>query len=111
MPGRLHDSDYAVFVRHLAQARQGQGVTQADLAGRLGRPQPYISKIERLERRLDIGEWVGIIRALGLDPVGELERALTAPEQPPSQEGEGSSLAGKPASGDAPSSKLHNRRQ
>ena len=47
MPGRLHDSDYAVFVRHLAQARQDQGVTQAELAGRLDRPQPYISKIER----------------------------------------------------------------
>lgn len=111
MPGRLHDSDYAVFARHLAHARQEQGITQADLAGRLGRPQPYISKIERLERRLDIGEWVGIIRALGLDPVDELERALTATGQPPSQEREGSSLAGKAVSGGAPSSKLRNRRQ
>lgn len=111
MPGRLHDSDYAVFIRHLAQARQEQGVTQVDLAGKLGRPQPYISKIERLERRLDIGEWVGIIRALGLDPIDELGRALTATGQPPAQEGKGSSLAGKSEPGAATSSKPRNRRQ
>ena len=111
MPGRLHDSDYAVFVRHLAQARQDQGVTQADLAGRLTRPQPYISKIERLERRLDIGEWVAIIQALGLDPVVQLERALTATEQLSSQEGKGRSLAGKSEPGARTSSKPRNTRQ
>lgn len=111
MPGRLHDSDYAVFVRHLAQARQSQGVTQADLAGRLDRPQPYISKIERLERRLDIGEWVEIVRALGLDPVDELARALTGSGEPPAQEGKGRSLAGKSEPGTATSSRLRNRRQ
>lgn len=68
MPGRLHDPDYAFFVEHLAQARVRAGLTQADLASRLGRPQSYLSKIERLERRLDVGEWRKIVIALGNDP-------------------------------------------
>jgi transcriptional regulator with XRE-family HTH domain len=68
MAGRLHDPDYVVFVEHLTKTRQRLGITQVDLALSLGRPQSYISKIERLERRIDIGEWRQIVIAFGLDP-------------------------------------------
>lgn len=68
MPGRLHDTDYAAFVEHLAAARRKAGMNQVELARRLGRPQSYVSKIERLERRLDIGEWRAMAIATGLDP-------------------------------------------
>lgn len=68
MPGRLHDADYAAFIEHLRAERQRLNVTQSDLSQRLGRPQSYVSKIERLERRIDIGEWRAILLALGVDP-------------------------------------------
>lgn len=69
MSGRLHESDYAAMVEHLTAVRKRLGVTQVELSSRLARPQSYVSKIERLERRLDLGEWRRIILALGLDPV------------------------------------------
>jgi transcriptional regulator with XRE-family HTH domain len=43
-------------------------MNQIELAERLGRPQSYVSKVERLERRLDIGEWRAMAIAIGLDP-------------------------------------------
>jgi ribosome-binding protein aMBF1 (putative translation factor) len=69
MPGRLHASDYAAFVEHLVAARRRLGVKQTELAERLARPQSYISKVERLERRMDIGEWRDMARAIGINPV------------------------------------------
>jgi transcriptional regulator with XRE-family HTH domain len=38
------------------------------LAHRLGRRQPYISRIERGERRIDIVEFLDLAHAIGLDP-------------------------------------------
>lgn len=68
MPGRLHDPDYALLIDHLVQVRRLRNVTQSDLAARLKRPQSYVSKVERLERRLDVGEWRAMAMAIGLDP-------------------------------------------
>jgi transcriptional regulator with XRE-family HTH domain len=46
-------------------------VSQRELARRLGKPPSFVNKIELLERRLDVLEFVIISRALGLD-AGEL---------------------------------------
>lgn len=77
MPGRLHDPDYAAVVEHLTGARKRLGVTQVDLSRRLARPQSYVSKIERLERRVDLGEWRRIVIALGLDPIDMFSEVST----------------------------------
>lgn len=63
----IHDKSYQVLVDYLRQARQDAGVTQTDLASLLGTPQSYVSKYERLERRLDVIELRAICQALGLD--------------------------------------------
>ena len=63
----------------LRQIRADAGVTQAELATRLGVPQSVISKFESGERRLDILELRQICRALGLnltDFVKRLEKAV-----------------------------------
>lgn len=52
----------------LADHRRGAGLTQADLAGRLGRPQSFVSKYETGERRLDVIEFLEVIEALAVDP-------------------------------------------
>jgi len=52
----------------LIEARSAAGVTQAELAAQLARPQSFVSKIERGERQLDVVEFLGIAQALGVDP-------------------------------------------
>lgn len=42
-------------------------MTQVDLAKRLGRPQSFISKYEKGERRLDVIEFISICDALGVE--------------------------------------------
>lgn len=59
----------------LADTRQARGLTQAALAKRLRRPQSFVSKYERGERRLDVVEFLEVTRALGADPHAVL-RAL-----------------------------------
>jgi transcriptional regulator with XRE-family HTH domain len=52
----------------LIEARNNADVTQAELARRIGRPQPFISLVERGERRIDVIQFYAIMKALGLDP-------------------------------------------
>lgn len=52
----------------LADARRSRGITQTDLSGRLGKPQSYVSKFERGERRVDLIEVFEIAAALDVDP-------------------------------------------
>lgn len=63
----LHSPDYTVFIEVMKAARKGHGVTQAELARRIGQPQSFVSKYERQERRVDVVEFVQIMNALNLD--------------------------------------------
>lgn len=53
--------------RLLVEARAAAGLSQQALASKLGRPQSFVSKYERGERRLDVGELVELAATLGLD--------------------------------------------
>jgi len=53
------------------------GLTQEEVAKRLGRPQSFVSKYETGERRLDILELRGVLAALGL-PLKEFVPRLEA---------------------------------
>jgi transcriptional regulator with XRE-family HTH domain len=65
------------FLRLLTEARKSAGVTQLGLSERLSRPQSFVSKYERGERRLDVVEFVEVAQAMGADPIGII-RALLA---------------------------------
>jgi transcriptional regulator with XRE-family HTH domain len=52
----------------LTEAREEAGLTQVELGERLGRPQTFVSKIERGVRRVDVIEFVEIAKAIGVDP-------------------------------------------
>ena len=75
MPRFAHSDGYAVVVEVLVAARKGAGVSQLTLANRLSKPQSFVSKIERRERRLDVLEFCAIVRAIGLQPA-ELMRQV-----------------------------------
>lgn len=59
---------YQTLKMLLIDARRNAGLTQAGLAGRLSRPQSFVSKYERGERRLDVVEFIEIAEALGIPP-------------------------------------------
>lgn len=61
----------------LVEARTRAGVTQVELATRLGRPQPFISFVERGERRVDVIEFYAIMKALGADPEEAFHELVT----------------------------------
>ena len=66
------------FRKLLVEARGQAKLTQAALAKKLSRPQSFVSKFERGERRLDLVEFVDVARALGIDPhhvIREIERS------------------------------------
>jgi transcriptional regulator with XRE-family HTH domain len=69
MPNPMHDPRYALLRELLIAERLRVGLTQIDVAARLRKPQSYVSKYERGERRLDIVEFFDVARALGIDPM------------------------------------------
>jgi transcriptional regulator with XRE-family HTH domain len=65
----VHSSDQAAFCALMVGARKAAGLTQHALARLLKKPQSFVAKYEGGERRLDVVEFVGIARALGVDPL------------------------------------------
>lgn len=57
------------LVDTLVEARKAAGLTQTELAERLGKDQTFISLVERSQRRVDVLEFYAFARALGVDPV------------------------------------------
>lgn len=50
----------------LVNARKAKGLTQAELADALGKPQSFVAKYERGERRLDVVEFVDVTSVLSV---------------------------------------------
>ncbi|MEO8659144.1 MAG: helix-turn-helix transcriptional regulator [Bryobacteraceae bacterium] len=65
---------YQRFRELLVEARTSSGLTQQQLSAKLKRPQSFVSKYERGERRLDVIEFQSVALALGVDPLRFLQR-------------------------------------
>ena len=63
----------------LKAARKKRGLTQWQLADKLGCQQPLVAKIERAARGLDIAEFVEVAHAIGCDPSRIIEKLLAKP--------------------------------
>lgn len=59
---RRGSADEQDFLRRLRQARRDAGLTQVEVARRLGRTQSFVTKAERGERRLDVVELRALAR-------------------------------------------------
>ncbi|RZG43270.1 helix-turn-helix domain-containing protein [Acinetobacter wuhouensis] len=60
----IHDPRYQDLIKKLIELRESKNVTQVELARRLNKPQSHVSKVEILERRLDVIElmdWVNVL--------------------------------------------------
>lgn len=69
MPKSVFSDAYAIFLRALVAARKDAGVSQVELARRVGRDQPFISLVENGVRRVDLIEFYVLAWGIGVDPV------------------------------------------
>lgn len=72
MPKSTHTAEYARFRELLVQARTTAGLSQREVAGRLGKPPSFVAKVEAGERRLDVVEFLAYSRAVDADSVSLL---------------------------------------
>lgn len=79
MSKSLRSTDHVRLIEILVRARKAAGLTQAQVADKLGKPQSFVAKYENGERRLDVVEFVAIARALNADPL-TLLKALLNPD-------------------------------
>jgi len=63
-----YSDSYQLLLKQLFDARKKAGLTQTMLSERLTKPQSFVSKYERGERRLDVIEFLEVCRLLGTDP-------------------------------------------
>lgn len=60
----------------MIEARNKAGLTQHELAKRLGKPQSFVAKYEGGERRVDVTELITICRAISADPVKLMKKLV-----------------------------------
>lgn len=72
MATSLHTAAHRELVSAAVALRKRAGLTQRQLAERLGREQNFVGRIETGQRRIDLVEWVMLCRASGVDPVKEM---------------------------------------
>jgi len=53
---------YQAILRRLISAREAAGLTQVEVAAKLGIPQPRVSRMESGERRIDVVELLEFAR-------------------------------------------------
>ncbi|WGK88336.1 helix-turn-helix transcriptional regulator [Pseudomonas migulae] len=64
----IYSDSYQLLLTQLFDARKKAGLTQTMLSSRLSKPQSFVSKYERGERRLDVIEFLEVCELLGADP-------------------------------------------
>lgn len=62
----IYAEEYQRLIAYLVKFRKSQGLTQADVAAKVGLPQYDISKVESCVRRLDVLELNDWLKALGV---------------------------------------------
>lgn len=74
MSKSLHSQRYRLFRELLLAERERAGLTQVEVARLLRKPQSFVSKYERGDRRLDMTEFLELADALAVDVPAFLER-------------------------------------
>jgi len=71
--GWVSSPEYRQLIAGLKAQRETRGISQRELARRVNRPGSFINKIELMERRLDVLEFIDIALALDASPSALLE--------------------------------------
>lgn len=79
MPKSVFSGAHQHVVDALVGARRQSGMTQAEVAAKVGRDQSFVSLIENSQRRVDVLEFFALCRAMNADAISLLhaiERSL-----------------------------------
>jgi transcriptional regulator with XRE-family HTH domain len=79
MQKSTHTPHYQAVMEKLVSMRKDAGLTQRELAEKLGREHSFVWRIEHGERRLDVVEFYTVCRCLDQDPAtvyNELAKAF-----------------------------------
>jgi DNA-binding transcriptional regulator YiaG len=71
---------YNLMLSLLASIREDRGLSQRALSGKLKKAPTYVSKYERGERRLDVVEFLEIMKVLKADPHEIIKKLLDSPK-------------------------------
>jgi len=77
MEKSLKSAEYARLIALLVAVRQKAGIRQQALAKKLRKPQSFVAKYEGGERRIDVVEFISIVRAMDADPLKLLREFLS----------------------------------
>lgn len=80
MTKAIYRREHVIFLQELKRMRVESGMTQAQCSAALGRPQSFISDVERGVRRLDMVQLRDLCQVLGGNLVGftqAFEKALS----------------------------------
>jgi transcriptional regulator with XRE-family HTH domain len=64
----LGSDRHKALIAFLIEKREAAGMTQAQLAERLGEYQSFVARLESGQRRVDVVEFIEIGNILGFDP-------------------------------------------
>jgi transcriptional regulator with XRE-family HTH domain len=64
----LGSARHKALIDLLTQKREAAGMTQADLAARLGEYQSFVARLESGQRRIDVVEFLELADALAFEP-------------------------------------------
>ena len=79
MKKTIFNKDYESLIAEIVEIRKSKGLSQRDLATRLGVEHGYVGRTEIRERRLDVIELIAILKALEVpkkEILGILERLV-----------------------------------
>ena len=66
MEKSIRSEQYRRLIQLFRRMRENKGITQSDLAQLIGENQNFVSKVETLERRLDVIELRTMCEAIGV---------------------------------------------
>lgn len=76
MSRTLRSARHTSLASFLIEKRKKAGMTQVQLAKRLGRYQSFVANIETGQRKVDVVELLAFAEAIGFDPKEAIRRLL-----------------------------------
>jgi|HubBroStandDraft_5_1064220.scaffolds.fasta_scaffold66307_2 transcriptional regulator with XRE-family HTH domain len=79
----LRSKRYKALIGLLVARREAAGMTQSELAARLGKSQSFVARLESGQRRITVVEFMTLAKILRFDPyklISTLERGKRSPD-------------------------------
>lgn len=74
MAKTLGTERHRALIALLIEKREASGLTQTELADKLGEYQSFVARLESGQRRVDVIEFLELARILNFDPLDALRR-------------------------------------